>query len=170
MRPDYTGESQGSLRPRLPRRPKPYANMALHTIVNHREQDTINRAFIRGHWFDSLLLAKDRTALNTSTYKAHWRLMSYISSPTHNMDHALRSIAVALGDILAAQGLSHDPLHMAHIRKSRLAVTKALVLGILYPISPRTQRPRRLLPSIILARAAHHKAAGHVPSAILRHY
>ena len=63
--------------------------MALHSIVNHREQDTINRAFIRGHWYDSLLLAKDRTDLNTSTHKAHWRLMSYISSPSHNMDHAL---------------------------------------------------------------------------------
>ena len=105
--------------------------MALHTIVNHREQDTINRAFIRGHWFDSLLLAKDRTALYTSTYRAHWRLTSYISSPTYNMDHALSSIAMALGDIMTAQGLARDPLHKTHIRKSRLAVTKALVLGIL---------------------------------------
>ena len=103
--------------------------MALHSIVNHREQDTINRAFIRGRWYDSLLLAKDRTGLSTSTHKAHWRLMSYISSPTHNIDKALGTIAVALGDVLSIQGQSHDPDITSHLRKSRLAVTKALVLG-----------------------------------------
>ena len=57
--------------------------------------------------------------------------MSYISSPTHNIDKALGTIAVALGDVLSMQGQSHDPGIISHLRKSRLAVTKALVLGIL---------------------------------------
>ena len=80
---------------------------------------------------DSLILAKDRTGHNTCTHKAYWRLMSYISSPTHNIDKALGTIAVALGDVIWAQGHSADPDIITHVRKSRLAVTRALVLGIL---------------------------------------
>ena len=57
--------------------------------------------------------------------------MNYISSPTHNIDKALGTIAVALGDVLSMQGQSTDPDIISHLRKSRLAVTKALVLGIL---------------------------------------
>ena len=105
--------------------------MELHTIVNHREQDTINRAFIRGDWLDSLLLSRDCTALCASTYKAHFRLMKYINSPSHNMSHALSSIAMALGDTLTAQFYSQDRLQKDHITKCTLAITKSLVLGIL---------------------------------------
>jgi len=103
--------------------------------VNQDSADTISRAFIKGHWYDALLLAKEYTGQRRVTFLAHFRLNKFTQRPHHNIKVALTTIATALGDINILQTtLTLNTVNLidsTHALKCKQAIIRALVLGVL---------------------------------------
>ena len=127
--------SAASHHPHATHRPSSSRPLGLHTIVNQDSADAISRAFIKGHWYDALLLASEYTGQRRVTFLAHFRINKYIQNPHHNIKVALTTIAIALGDINTLQtSLTLNTVNLidsSHALKCKQAITRALVLGVL---------------------------------------
>ena len=103
--------------------------------MNQDSADAISRAFIKGHWYDAVLLAKEYTSQRTVTFLAHFRLSQFTRSPHHNIKEALITIATALGDMNKLQTtLTLNTVNLndsTHALKCKQAIIRALVLGVL---------------------------------------
>ena len=113
----------------------PFTAHGPFVVTNQDASNDISRGFIKGHWLDSVLLAKEYTGQRRVTFLAHFRLLQFIKNPHHDMKAALTDIGAALGDLLNLQSkLTLNTVNLvdsAHASKCKQAVIRAIVLGIL---------------------------------------
>ena len=113
----------------------PYTAHGPFVITNQDASNDISRGFVKGHWLDSILLAKEYVGQRRCTYVAHYRLLQFIKNPHHDMKAALADIAAAHGDILKLQTtLTLNTANLAdidHAAKCKQAIVRSIVLGIL---------------------------------------